>query len=261
MTPDLQRLAHETPFYDEGHGYDLFGMHLPTVASLAAAGAPLYERYFRVDSRGAEHIPPHGAAILVANHGGVVPLDATILFHDVLRHTDPPRIARSTADWFVPRLPLISTVFARMGMVSGTRANVRRLLERDELISIFPEGVSGVAKRFRDRYKIQDWKVGFAELAMRYRAPVIPVAIIGAEESWPLLAKLPLRMFGSPYIPIPATPLPLPAHFHIRYGEPLHFDHRGADDPELVTAAAGMARHALERLIDDALCERRGVFR
>jgi 1-acyl-sn-glycerol-3-phosphate acyltransferase len=249
------------PFHDEGHGYDLFGLHPPTLAAFTSASRALYERYFRVDSRGADGIPPHGPAILVANHAGVLPVDAAMLCLDVLRHTDPQRVARAVADHFVPRLPLVSTLFARVGMVSGTRANVRRLLERDELLAIFPEGVSGVAKRFRDRYQLQGWSVGFAELAMRYRAPVIPVAIIGAEESWPLLAKLSPRVFGSPYLPIPATPLPLPAHYHIRYGTPLHFDHRGADDPELVAAAAAMARRAVEHMISDARDERRGVFR
>jgi len=260
------RIVTKAPFHDEGYGFDVFGLHPPALASVVSASAPIYERYFRVDSAGAERIPKRGPAILVANHGGVLPVDAAMLCLDVLRRTDPPRIPRAVADQFVPGLPLISTLFARFGVVGGTRANVRRLLERDELIAIWPEGVSGPAKRFRDRYRIQNWRVGFAELAIRHRAPVVPVAIIGAEESWPKLASLRrFHMFGVPYLPIPATPVPLPVHFHIQYGEPLYLD-RGlgpsdADDPGIVAAAAAQVRAAVEQLVDDARTRRRGVFR
>lgn len=259
------RLAHEAPFHDAGHGYDEFGLHPPTLAVAVGAGAPLYDWYFRVDSRGIEHVPATGAAILVANHSGALPMDAAMMCLDVLRRMDPPRIPRAIADHFVPRLPFISTLFARLGVVSGTRGNVRALLERGELVAIWPEGVSGTAKSFKERYRIKDWRVGFAELAIRYGAPVVPVAIVGAEESWPLATKLPaLHAFGSPYLPVPATPIPLPAHYHIRYGEPLHL-HGGAqrqiDDPDAVANAATRVQVALERLLDETLRARRGVFR
>jgi 1-acyl-sn-glycerol-3-phosphate acyltransferase len=188
-------------FHDEGHGYDVFGLHPPTLDRAVTFGAPLYERYLRVDSTGIEHVPTEGPAILVANHGGVLPLDAAVLCLDVLRRT--ARIPRAVADHFVPRLPLVSTLFARLGVVSGTHANVRRLLERGELLAIWPEGVSGPAKPFARRYQLQSWRVGFAEYALRFGAPIIPVAIVGAEESWPLAGRLRgVRAFGSPYLPI-----------------------------------------------------------
>jgi len=246
-------------FQDAGHGYDVFGLHPPTLARVVAAGRFAYERYFRVDSVGAERVPAHGPAVIVANHAGVLPVDSAMLCLDVLRRTS--RIPRAVADHFVPRLPIASTLFARLGVVSGTRANVRCLLERGELIAIWPEGVTGPGKRFRDRYRIQSWRVGFAELALRHGAPVLPVAVIGAEESWPVLGKVrALRAFGSPYIPIPASPLPLPAHYHIRYGEPVALA-GDPDDPADVAAAAAGVKAALEHLIGDALWARRGVFR
>lgn len=252
------------PFHDAGHGFDAFGFHPPSLAAAVEAAAPIYEHYFRVDSEGAEAVPASGPAIVIANHAGVLPVDGAMLCLDLLRHTQ--RIPRAIADHFVPRLPLVSTFFARLGVVSGTRANVRALLERGELIALWPEGVSGTAKRFRDRYQLQGWRVGFAELAIRFRAPVIPVAVLGAEESWPLLGKLDhIHLFGAPYLPIPATPVPLPAHYHIRYGTPLHLDAGlevgDADDPRVVAAAADHARLALEELIRDARDARRGVFR
>jgi 1-acyl-sn-glycerol-3-phosphate acyltransferase len=258
------RIVRGAPFHDAGHGFDELGLHPPSLASAVELARPIYESYFRVDSAGVEHIPASGPAILVANHAGLLPVDSAMLCLDVLRRSDPPRIPRAVADYFVPRLPIVSTVFARLGVVSGTRANVRRLLGRGELVAIWPEGVTGPAKRFRDRYRIQDWRVGFAELAIRYRAPVVPVAIVGAEESWPVLAKLHLpRAFGVPYIPVPAWPVPLPVHYHLRYGAALQLGREPAeaDDPGIVSAAANEVRGALERLLAEALKAREGVFR
>lgn len=258
------RIVREAPFHDEGHGFDVFGLHPPSLARVVAASRFVYERYFRVDATGAEHIPARGPTILVANHAGALPVDGVILCLDALRRTEPPRIPRAVADHFVPRLPLVSTLFSRLGVVSGTRTNVRTLLERGELIAIFPEGITGPAKRFRDRYVLQRWRVGFAELAIRHGAAVVPVAIVGSEESWPVLGKLSaLRAFGAPYVPIPASPVPLPVRYHLRYGAPIRFpaEPAAAADPATVLAAARTARAALEELLATARAARAGVFR
>ncbi|MCX5740988.1 MAG: lysophospholipid acyltransferase family protein [Proteobacteria bacterium] len=261
--PPFIRLTHEAAFHDEGYGYDLFGLHPPTLARMVELAAPVYERYFRVASHGSEQIPSRGPVVLVGNHGGVLPVDAGLLCLDLLRRLDPPRFPRPIADHFVPRLPLVSTLFARCGMVSGTRGNVARLLERNELVAIWPEGVAGPAKHYRDRYQLQAWRVGFAELAIRYRATVIPVAIVGAEESWPLALKLWVHWLGTPYLPVPAWPLPLPTRIHIQYGAPIRFDQppEDADDPAIVDAAAGQVRAVLERQLADLRAARRGWFR
>jgi 1-acyl-sn-glycerol-3-phosphate acyltransferase len=246
-------------FHDAGHGYDELGLHPPSVRRAMALGAPLYERYFRVASRGSEQVPRTGPAILIANHGGMLPVDGAMLWLDVARRTG--RIARPIGDHFISMLPFVSTIFARTGVVSGTHANVRRLLERGALILIFPEGVSGVAKPRRERYRLQRWSVGHAELAIRHRAPIVPVAIVGAEESWPVAVRLRgLRPFGAPYLPVPSTPLPLPVRVHLRYGAPieLHRDHAIADagDPAIVAAAAARTRAAVADLLERTLAER-----
>ncbi len=257
-----ERLLRDAPFHDAGHGYDVFGLHPPLLASAVAAASFLYTRYFRVKSSGAFRIPD-GPVILVANHAGVLPVDGAVLCLDVLVQTRPPRIPRPIADHFVPRLPLISTLFSRLGVVNGTRNNVRELLSRGELLVIFPEGVSGPAKEFRDRYRIQNWTVGFAELAIRHHATIVPVSILGSEESWPLLTKLGVHVFGAPYLPIPLSPVPLPVHYEIRYGTPMVFERsrRDADDPRVVAAVADEVRAALEQGIADARVARRGLFR
>ncbi|MBE7449977.1 MAG: acyltransferase family protein [Kofleriaceae bacterium] len=247
-------------FRDAGHGYDVFGLDPRAARRAARLCGPLYRRYFRVTSTGSEHLPATGAAILVANHAGTLPVDGAMLWLDVMAHSG--RVLRPVADLFVAAFPIVNTVFARIGVVSGTRQNVRHLLETGELIAIFPEGTTGVAKPFRERYRLQAWRVGHAELAIRHRVPVIPVAIIGSEESWPVAFKLRgVRAFGAPYLPIPASPVPLPVRYHLHYGAPLvlHRDHppEAADDPATAAAAAERVKVALVDLIARGLEARR----
>lgn len=259
-----ERLARlELP--DAGHGYDAFGLHPAWVGVSAGLGRFLYDHYFRVESVGAHHIPPRGPGILAANHAGMLPLDAFMLYLDVLHRTEPPRIVRPVADWFVTLLPMVSTVYARGGVVSGSRRNMRRLLEAGELVEVFPEGVAGIGKPRDQKYKLQAWTVGHAELAIRHRAPVVPVGIIGSEEQWIELTRIERHWFGAPYIPVPLMPLPLPVRYHIHYGEPiaLHESYTvdDADDPDALREAADRVRSAVEALIAQGLAARRGVFR
>ncbi|MBZ0236310.1 MAG: acyltransferase family protein [Deltaproteobacteria bacterium] len=247
-------------FHDAGHGFDVFGLDPRTVRRVAALCRPIHRRYFRVRSHGALHLPRRGPAILVANHAGALPVDGAVLWLDVLEHTG--RVLRPVADLFVAGFPLVNTIFARLGVVSGTRANVRRLLDDGELIGIFPEGVSGVAKPFRERYHLQRWHVGHAELAIRHRVPIVPVAIIGAEESWPIALRIPgIRVFGAPYLPIPLSPVPLPVPYHLHYGAPIDlaadYDAAAADDPTAAREAAGRVHDALEDLMYAGLRARR----
>lgn len=245
---------------DAGHGYDVFGMHPDWVAVAVWASRFGHDHYFRVAAHGVENIPARGRAILAANHSGVLPIDGAMLYANVVAHTDPARAPRPIADHFIPSLPFVSSLFARIGVVAGTRGNVERLLEAEELLMIFPEGAAGLAKPVRKRYQLASWRVGHAELALRHRAPVIPVAIIGAEEVWPLLARLDhLHPFGAPFLPVPATLLPLPVRIHIHYGAPLYLE-GDADDPRQVAAAAQRVRGEVQRLLDRGLAERQGVF-
>ncbi len=252
---------------DAGHGFDAFGMHPDFVALGDWLTSPLYDRWFRVRSVDAHHIPAEGPAILAANHSGTLPWDAMMLWADVYRHTTPRRSPRPVADYFVPSLPFVGTLFARAGVVGGSRGNVRRLLEQGEMLMLFPEGTVGIGKPWSERYRLQVWRQGHCELALRFGAPVVPVAIVGAEEQMPQLAQIPVgRWFDSPipHVPIPATPLPLPARFYVLYGEPLAFHQRfpssAADDPDVVAACADEVRAAVEGLIARGLAERPGVF-
>jgi 1-acyl-sn-glycerol-3-phosphate acyltransferase len=264
LSPDeLDKIRH-LPIRDEGLGYDPYGLERDHVALGLAVTRPLYEKYFRVRPYGTENVPRKGAAILAANHSGSLPFDGAMLWADVVRNVD--RVPRAVADFFVSNLPFVSTLFTRAGVVGGGRANVRSLLDAGELLMLFPEGVPGIGKPFSERYQLQEWRVGHAELAIRHKAPVIPVAIIGAEEQMPQVGRLKRlgRLFGAPYGPLTLTPLPLPVRYHIHYGAPieLHREYKpeDADDPELLKEAARRVRDAVEELLEKGLRERKSVF-
>lgn len=251
-------------YHDAGHGYDAFGLHPDMVAFGRSITAPLYDRYFRVKSYGHENIPASGPAVLASNHSGAIPVDGMMIWADVVRHTNPPRVPRAVADHFVPAIPMIGTLFARSGMVGGSRGNARALLEEGELLMIFPEGVPGIAKHFKDRYKLQDWRVGHVELAIRHRAPVVPVGVVGAEEQMPQIGRIPISVMSMPFIPVTISPVPLPVRYHIHYGAPIRTDleyrPEQADDPGAVREAAARVKAAVQALLDRGLETRKGIF-
>ena len=261
---ERERLA-RLVWQDAGHGYDALGLHPQTVALASGLLRWAYQHYFRVSSYGAERVPARGGVILAANHSGTLPIDAALLYLDVLFHTDPPRVPRVVSDVFLPLLPFVGTFMSRVGVVAGTAGTLQHLLESGELVMVFPEGLPAIGKPYHQRYQLQVWRVGHAELAIRHRVPVIPVGIVGAEEQWPQIARLDVHPFGAPYLPVPATPIPLPVHYHIHYGEPLVL-HEGtrledADDPEVVWRAAARVKAAVQALVDRGIRQRAGVFR
>ena len=187
LSDEMKARLQHFHFEDVGHGFDAFGLHPSAIHLGIGLFAWIYESYFRVISKGAEHIPEFGSAILAANHSGNIPIDAMMLWNDVLRQTEPPRVARGIADHFVPALPFIGTLFSRAGMVGGSAGNVRSLLDKGELLMIFPEGVPGIIKPWEDRYQLQTFRVGHAQMAIQHSCPIIPIGIVGAEEQLPSL--------------------------------------------------------------------------
>ncbi|MFT5583829.1 MAG: 1-acyl-sn-glycerol-3-phosphate acyltransferase [Cognaticolwellia sp.] len=262
LNDEDQEMLQRIRMKDAGHGYDAFGLHKDFVGMGMSIAKPLYDHYFRVASYGAEKIPFSGPAVLASNHSGTVPVDGMMLWVDVIKQTG--RIPRAIADHFVPTLPVIGTFFSRGGMVGGSRGNARALLEAGEMLMIFPEGTAGVGKMFKDRYQLQTWRVGHAELAIRHRAPVIPVAFIGPEEQMPQVAAIKSlgKLVGLPYLPIPATPFPMPVKYHIHYGDPVDlpalYGPDDADDPEAVSEAAGRVEVRVKELIEKGLKMRKG---
>lgn len=260
---ELHQRTRELRLRERGHGFDAFGANREWIEGAVAATRPLYDFWFRVRSHDAHHIPKSGAAILACNHSGTLPFDGAMLVNDVLRHSDPPRLARPVGDVFIPQLPMVGTLFSRVGVVAGSRRNFQYLLESGELLVVFPEGTPGIGKNFSERYQLQEWRHGHAELALRFQAPVVPVAIVGAEEQMPQIARLEaVKLFGAPYLPITLTPFPLPVRYHVYYGQPLalHERYHDPDDPEVLAQAAAEVKAAVQALIQRGLAEREGVF-
>ncbi|MEI2640398.1 MAG: lysophospholipid acyltransferase family protein [Microthrixaceae bacterium] len=195
---------------------------------------PIYKHWFRVEWEGLEKIPP-GGALLVANHAGAVPSDAPAIMHGI--ETELGRPIYGLADNFFRKLPVVGTYWNRLGGLPAHPDNAYRLLrEQDQLVLVFPEGTKGPAKTWDERYKLRRFgRGGFVEIAMRAGVPVVPIALVGAEESMPILVRLPslAKAFGLPYMPVTANMLvagPLgavayfPAKFKIKVLDPVYFD-------------------------------------
>lgn len=251
---------------DGGHGFDELGASDRWVRAAARLLGPVHDRWFRVRSVGGERVPARGPAILAANHSGGLPWDAAMIWRDLLARPGAPRLVRPIADHFVPRLPFVGTVLARGGVVGGSAGNARALLERGEVVLIFPEGVPGIGKPFAERYRLRPFRVGHVELAIRHRVPVVPTAVVGAEEQMIEVLRIRLgRAAAAPYLPVLLPPLSLPVRYHLLYGEPLDFsaEHapEAADDPEVLERGAERVRAAVGALLERGLSERRGWFR
>jgi 1-acyl-sn-glycerol-3-phosphate acyltransferase len=263
---ELWERTQHVRFRDEGHGIDAFGLNAVGAARGLAVTYWLYEYWFRVISHGMDNIPDSGPVVMASNHGGMLPLDAMMICHDVLRHHRAHRVVRTAMEYFVPGLPVVNLVFSRAGAVAGSRGNFHALLEAGELLLTFPEGVQGIGKPASERYQLQRWHEGHAELAIRHQAAVVPVGVIGPDEQWPELLRIQgVHVYGIPYLPIPATPVPLPVRYHIWYGEPIpvadHYSPDQASDPRAVAELAGRVRDAVSTLLGHGLAQREGVFR
>ena len=224
----------------------------------------LYRGWFRVRSRGAEHLPAAGAAVLAGNHAGLLPFDGAMTVLDVLMHTDPPRLARAVVDRWAAGLPVVGAFLARLGQVEATPENFAALLAEGRLVLVFPEGMDGMRKPVTQRYRVQRFHTGFVAQALRARAPIVPVAIAGSDDQAPILLDVkPLaRLLRLPVAPVtPTFPwlgplglLPYPVRYRIAYGEPFHFHERfgpeGAEDPRLVRSLADQVRRSVQRLLD-----------
>lgn len=247
---------------------DRFGLDREfTAAVVAPALRPLYRSWFHVRAEGFDRLPADGPALVVANHSGVLPWDAVMLALAVHDEAPGARLLRLLAADLVFDLPLIGRVARAAGATTANPAEGAALLRAGELVGVFPEGFRGTGKLYRDRYRLQRFgRGGFVRLALRTGAPIVPCAVVGAEEAHPMLADLPsvARALGIPYFPItPTWPLlgplglaPLPARWAIRLGDPVPtaaYGADGADDPELVTRIADDVRDTIAAMLDELL--------
>ena len=234
----------------------------------------MYERWWRVQVEGTVNVPSHGRALMVANHAGIVPWDAIMMGTAIVKEHPLPRYPRFLVLNWAFNLPYISFALRKVGGVVASPYNAIRLLEHDELVGVFPEGVKGAGKDFKDRYRLQRFgRGGFVEIALRTRAPIVPVAVVGSEEIHPKIGESGLlaRATGAPYFPItPTFPLlgplglvPLPSKWRIEFCEPIPTEEYGpeaAEDRGLVFELSEQVREVIQEKLYENLVKRGRAF-
>jgi 1-acyl-sn-glycerol-3-phosphate acyltransferase len=234
----------------------------------------LYHYWFRCEVEGIENVPATGGALLVSNHAGALPPDAAMIAKAIKEEHPRPRPLHLTVEHFFKGYPGLAMLVNKIGGVPAHPANVHRLLhDEQQLVLVFPEGRKGTEKLYKDRYRLRRFgRGGFVEAAMRARAPIVPVCVVGAEESAPVFAQLGLfkRLTGLLYFPITPT-FPhfglagmlgyLPAKFKIRFLEPFDFAEEGLhEDKALVQTVAHEIRGRIQENLWDMIARRRSVW-
>jgi 1-acyl-sn-glycerol-3-phosphate acyltransferase len=233
-----------------------------------------YRYWFRAEVEGIANVPATGGALLVANHAGALPPDAAMIAKAIREEHPHPRPLNITVEHFFKGYPGFSMLIPKIGCVPAHPANVQRLLyDEEQLVLVFPEGRKGTEKVYKDRYRLRRFgRGGFVEAAMRARAPIVPVCVVGAEEAAPVFAQVGLlkRLTGLLYFPITPT-FPhlgllgmlayLPAKFKIRFLDPVLFDEEGMnEDKALVQTVAHDVRARIQEGLWDMLAKRRSVW-
>ena len=247
-------------------GFDPFGFDPETARRALALLTFFHRTYFRTQVFGLGNVTDDNV-LFVANHSGHVPIDATIIATALVLDRDPPLLVRSMVEKWAQELPFVSTVFPRLGQVLGTPENARRLLCAGSSLLVFPEGVRGISKPFSKRYRLERFGPGFMRLALETRKPIVPVAVIGAEEQYPALGNLrgAARWLGMPSLPIIpqlffGVPLPLPTRYRIYFGQPLAFDGDPDDDDTEIERRVALVRSTIQRMLYRGVSERKSVF-
>jgi 1-acyl-sn-glycerol-3-phosphate acyltransferase len=271
----LKSLARRSPtFYSRYAGQeDDFGFSLKTFALWEPIFRFCYEDYFKVKVKGIENIPGEGRAILCGNHSGLIPIDgAMIAMAMCSKHPSPRRVRFLATDWFF-NVPGLGEWIRETGGVRATLENAKTLLDREELIGIYPEGLRGVGKTFRERYRVIDFHPGFVQLAIATQTPLIKIATVGGDEIYPnfinvkeLSSFLKMPFFPVtatfPWLPFPLMFIPLPARWLIKIHPPLDLGYppEKANDRKLILRLAREIQYDIQRDLNQLLRERKSVF-
>ncbi len=226
--------------------------------------------YWRIEHRGIEHIPAHGRGVLVGMHRGFMPFDGVMALHNVVNKTG--RYPRFLTHPALLKFPFLSNFMTKLGGVAACQESAQQVLESNELVAIFPEGIQGAFTPYRNAYKLQAFgRDAFVKLALRHRAPIIPFVTIGSAEIFPILGKIKWRRLsqylGWPYIPVtptfPVLPVPLPSKWHTQFLEPIRteqYSPEAAEDRAIVKAISREVRTRMQQAVDEMLERRRSIF-
>ena len=241
----------DIPF--ESLGFDRFGISRRHLGLFYTLLEPLYRHYFRVEVNGLEHIPTTGRGMLIGNHSGGIPVDAGMIFASIFFELDPPRHVHGMVEKFAQNLPFLSSLFSRIGQLTGLPEHAIQILESERLLLAFPEGVRGTGKLYSERYQLERFGTGFMRIALQTNSPIIPFAFVGGEEAMPVIyhAQPLAKLLGVPYVPIPKhiVPLPKPEYCQIVYGEPLHFEGNGNERDVIIQGYVDEVKTHIANLI------------
>ncbi len=247
-------------------GVDPFGFD-PQAARYALAVAAFFHRvYFRTEVHGIDRVPA-GRALIIGNHSGQLPLDGLVIGASLMLDAEPPRFPRSMVEKWSQTLPFISILFPRCGQVVGAQENAKRLLEQEEALVVFPEGARGISKTFDKRYQLTEFGLGFMRLALETNTPIVPVAVVGAEEQYVSFADIkPLgKLLGMPSFPVMPQVflgmlLPLPTKYRVYFGEPLTFTGDPDDEDGVIEEKVWVVKATIQSMINRGLKERKSLF-
>ncbi|AYJ51047.1 lysophospholipid acyltransferase family protein [Rhodococcus sp. P1Y] len=235
---------------------------------------PLFDKWFRVEIKGIENIPDVGGALVVANHAGVIPVDALMTSVAVRDHHPAHRPLRMLAADMAFEMPGVGTIARKAGHTLACNPDAERLLRMGEVAAVFPEGFKGIGKPFSERYKLQRFgRGGFVSAALKTGAPIIPCSIVGSEEIYPKIGDItPLaRLMGMPYFPVtplfphfgPLGLIPLPSKWYIEFGKPIYtdsYDAQASEDPMVLFELTDHVRETIQHTLYRLLAKRRNVF-
>jgi len=264
---DFEDRLRRVPIQMASGGVDPFGLDPEWAKYAVGVGAFFHRFYFRTIVKGIEKVPS-SRVLLIANHSGQIPLDGYMIGASMFLDGEPPRIIRSMVEKWTQTVPFFSTLFSRLGQVVGVPENARRLLELGEALLVFPEGVRGISKSFAQRYQLEDFGLGFMRLALETNTPVVPVAVVGAEEQYVSLGNMErvakmLKMPSFPLLPqvlVPGGQLPLPTRYRIEFGAPMRFEGDYDDDDAVIAEKVQRVRLAIQSMLHQGLKERRSIF-
>lgn len=241
-------------------GYDPWGFNIDTFKIGLTLTRKLYEKYFRVEAFGVENIPAQGPVMIIGNHSGQLPLDGLLIAYALATREENPRFPRAMIERFFPTVPYLGNFLNQLGAVLGDPVNCSKMLANDEAIIVFPEGIRGSGKPYRDRYRLKRFGNGFMHLAMKHNATIVPVGVVGCEEAIPTVGNLSTlaRVLGLPYVPVTA-PVVLPTKVFLHFGEPLHFSFDDSSE-EQITGRVEQVKFAISELIDQGLSKRKRLF-
>jgi len=253
-------------------GFDDFGMDKAYIAAYSRTLFRfLHDYYWRIEVKGLGNVPSHGRALLDGIHRGLMPWDGVMALHLLTKTIS--RYPRFLIHPTLLRFPFLFNFMTKLGGIVACQENADYVLQREEMLGIFPEGINGAFMLYRDAYRLGKFgRNDFVKMALRNRAPIVPFVTVGSAEIFPILKKLDWRWWKRhtewPCFPLtptfPFLPVPLPSKWHTQFLATIHVENKyppeAADDPKIVRAISDEVRAVMEEATNKMLSRRKSIF-